>query len=173
MEKSGLFEKVEDQSAPERMNKAQRLEWDEKAGASANAEKCLPALVAGYFQKGREILANNPAPPELHALRLATKSLRYTLELFLPCYGPGLVERLDALRGLQQVLGEISDTAAAARLVDCRNSAEAKTVKTFLEMRRAAKSEEFRKRWTEFDAPGKERWWTHYLAHNARKGCVL
>jgi len=169
MEKSGLFEKMEDQSAPERMNKPPRPEWDEKVDASANAEKFLPALVAGYFQKGREILANNPAPPELHALRLATKSLRYTLELFRPCYGPGLVERLDALRSLQQVLGEINDTAAAARLVGRRKSAEARKVKGFLETRRAAKSEEFRNRWTEFDAPGKEHWWTHYLAHNARK----
>jgi CHAD domain-containing protein len=168
MEKSGILKKMEEQSAPERMNKLQRPEWDEKADAPANAEKFLPAVVTGYFQQGREILANRPAPQELHALRLATKSLRYTLELFRPCYGPGLVERLDALRSLQQALGEINDTAAAARLVG-RKSRDSGTVKTFLEKRRAAKTEEFRKRWAEFDAPGQERWWTHYLAHNARK----
>jgi CHAD domain-containing protein len=168
MEKSGIFKKMEDQSAPERMNKPQRPEWDEKADTPANAEKFLPALVTEYFRQGREILVNNPEPPELHALRLATKSLRYTLELFRPCYGPGLVERLDSLRGLQQVLGEINDTTAAARLVGRRKSQESQNVKTFLEKRRALKTEEFRKRWAEFDAPGREHWWTHYLAHNAR-----
>ena len=31
------------------------------------------------------------------------------------------------------------------------------------------KAAEFRKQWVEsFDAPGKEKWWTGYLARNAR-----
>jgi CHAD domain-containing protein len=155
------------------MTKPQRAVWDEKTDAATNAQKFLPALAAAYFTQGRELVAQNPAPPELHALRLATKSLRYTLELFRPCYGPGLKDRLDALRHLQEVLGEINDTAAAARLLGGlahRKSPEAQRGKTFLEERRAAKTEEFRKRWAEFDAPGKERWWTQYLARNTRKG---
>ena len=161
-----------EQSESERVTKPQRPEWDEKADAPENGEKFLPALVTEYFTRGRDLLAGNPAPPELHALRLATKKLRYTLELFKPCYGPGLVERLDTLRHLQQVLGEINDTAAAARLVaelPGRRSEEGQRVRKFLEERRAAKTEEFRKRWAEFDAPGRELWWTRYLAHNARK----
>ncbi|MBV8730436.1 MAG: CHAD domain-containing protein, partial [Acidobacteriia bacterium] len=59
-----------------------KVEWDEKADSLVNARTLLPKLVTNYFALGRELLAANPPPPELHALRLASKKLRYTLELF-------------------------------------------------------------------------------------------
>ena len=154
------------------MSKLHRVAWDERAGAAVNARRELPHLAASYFARVRALLADDPSAPKLHRLRLLTKRLRYTLELFRPCYGPGLDTRLAALRRIQQSLGEVNDSAAAGRLLSRSMSAaspQRARILNFLEERAAAKAEEFRKDWSEvFDAPGQERWWTTYLARHAR-----
>jgi hypothetical protein len=151
-----------------------KIEWDENADAIENARTFLPKLVEDYFGLGRELLAANPAPAELHALRLASKKLRYTLELFKSCYGPGLAARIDALKSLQQMLGEINDTVAAERTIGevlVAKTAESRRVTRFLRKRGAAKALEFRNHWINvFDADGQERWWIDYLARQARAG---
>jgi CHAD domain-containing protein len=149
-----------------------RIRWDERSGLPVNCRKQLPPLVSAYFTRIREALAKDPAPAKMHRLRLETKRLRYTLELFRPCYGPGLETRLAALRGLQQALGDLNDSVAAQRLLSkaMKRSAQRTHVHKFLEQRSAEQSAAFRKHWTEvFDAPGQETWWTGYLARNARK----
>jgi CHAD domain-containing protein len=154
------------------MSKPHQARWDDRAGAAANARRELPRLAASYFARVRELLAEEPSPSKLHRLRLATKRLRYTLELFRPCYGPGLETRLAALRRVQQLLGEVNDSGAAGRLLSKSMSAaspQRARILRFLEERAAVKAQEFRKDWAEvFDAPGQERWWTGYLARNAR-----
>jgi CHAD domain-containing protein len=154
------------------MSKLHRVAWEERAGAAVNARRELPHLAASYFARVRALLADDPSAPKLHRLRLVTKRLRYTLELFRPCYGPGLDTRLAALRRIQQSLGEVNDSAAAGRLLSRSMSAaspQRARMLHFLEERAAAKAEEFRKDWSEvFDAPGQERWWTTYLARHAR-----
>jgi CHAD domain-containing protein len=154
------------------MSKLHRVAWEERAGAAVNARRELPYLAASYFARVRALLADDPSAPKLHRLRLVTKRLRYTLELFRPCYGPGLDTRLAALRRIQQSLGEVNDSAAAGRLLSRSMSAaspQRARMLHFLEERAAAKAEEFRKDWSEvFDAPGQERWWTTYLARHAR-----
>jgi len=154
------------------MSKLHRVAWEERAGAAVNARRELPHLAASYFARVRALLADDPSAPKLHRLRLVTKRLRYTLELFRPCYGPGLDTRLAALRRIQQSLGEVNDSTAAGRLVSKSMSAaspQRARILHFLEERAAAKAEEFRKDWSEvFDAPGQERWWTTYLARHAR-----
>ena len=154
------------------MSKLHRVAWEERAGAAVNARRELPHLAASYFARVRALLADDPSAPRLHRLRLLTKRLRYTLELFRPCYGPGLDTRLAALRRIQQSLGEVNDSAAAGRLLSRSMSAaspQRARMLHFLEERAAAKAEEFRKDWSEvFDAPGQERWWTTYLARHAR-----
>ena len=154
------------------MSKLHQAGWDERAGATANARRELPRLAASYFAQVRALLADHPAAPKLHRLRLLTKRLRYTLELFRPCYGPGLDTRLTALRRIQQSLGEVNDSAAAGRVL-CKSmsatSPQRAHLLRFLEERAAIKAQEFRKDWAEvFDAPGQERWWTTYLARHAR-----
>src|ERR1035438_9240490 len=99
------------------MSKPTAITWNQRAGAAANARRVLPLLVTDYFAQVRELLAAGPPPAGLHPIRLASKRLRYTLELFRPCYGPGLETRLAALRSLQQSLGEVNDSAAAGRLL--------------------------------------------------------
>lgn len=154
------------------MSKPDKRKWDEAAGVAENARQRLPVMVAEYFRQGREILAENPEPARLHALRLATKRLRYTLELFRPCYGPGFRLRMAALRRVQQLLGEANDCASAAavlRGVSRGRSPQRLNFEQFLQQRGLAKVEEFRRDWNEtFDLPGQERWWTGYLARHSR-----
>jgi CHAD domain-containing protein len=154
------------------MSKLHQVAWDERAGAAANARRELPQLAASYFARVRELLADNPSPAELHRFRLLTKRLRYTLELFRPCYGPALETRLAALHRIQQSLGEVNDSIAAGRLLSqsvSTASPQRARILRYLEERAAVKAQEFRKDWAEvFDAPGQERWWTTYLARHAR-----
>ena len=154
------------------MSKLHQARWDERAGAAVNARRELPHLAASYFVQVRALLANDPAPTKLHRVRLLTKRLRYTLELFRSCYGPGLETRLTALHRIQQSLGEVNDSTAAGRLLSksmSTTSPQRTRVLHFLEERAAVKAQEFRKDWAEvFDAPGQESWWTTYLARHAR-----
>jgi CHAD domain-containing protein len=149
-----------------------KIEWDETADAAQNARTFLPKLVEDYFGLGRELSEANPPPADLHALRLASKKLRYTLELFKSCYGPGLAARMDALKAVQQMLGEINDTVAAERTIGevlLAKTPESRRAIQFLRKRGREKAQEFRKHWTTvFDAAGQERWWTEYLARQAR-----
>jgi CHAD domain-containing protein len=144
------------------------MHFDENASPAVNARMTLPALVAKYAGAGRKLLAGNPEPAQLHALRLRTKRLRYTLELFAPCYGPGLDERLAMLRGVQQQLGEMNDCATvrawlARRLP--RSSLHRVKVERFLDQRLARAAAGLRRHWkVAFDAPGQDAWWAGYLS---------
>lgn len=146
------------------MKKPYRAKWDEGADAGVNARRELPRLAAGYFARARKLLAGNPPPAELHALRLDTKRLRYTFELFRPCYGPGLEARLEALRRVQQLLGELNDSVVTAALLP-----KGARGRRFLENRAQAQAQEFRKHWAEtMDVPGQVERWTAYFARNIR-----
>ena len=153
------------------MAKRKHAEWDERGGPAANAQRVLPAQVAAYFAEVRSRLAADPGPEELHKVRLATKHLRYTLELFRPCYGPGLEMRVAVLREIQTALGELNDRAVAARVISetVRSRAQRDRALRTLEGERAERTREFHKLWSEvIDAPGQETWWTSYLGRNAR-----
>ena len=154
------------------MSKLHQVGWDDRATAATNARRELPRLAASYFAQVRALLAEDPSAAKLHRVRLLTKRLRYTLELFRPCYGPGLETRLSALRRIQQSLGEVNDSIAAGRLLShsmSTASPQRARLLNFLEGRAAVKAQEFRKDWAEvFDAPGQELWWTTYLARHAR-----
>ena len=150
-----------------KMARAYQLKWDMRTGAAANARRQLPPLVSAYFAQVREFLAEDPAPGELHELRLASKRLRYTLELFRPCYPPALEERLEALKLLQDLLGQVNDAVASGRLLEA-DLKRRPTLRRFLEERAAEKAAEFVRHWKRtFDAPGQESWWTEFLAGKA------
>jgi CHAD domain-containing protein len=148
------------------VKKLYRATWDERVGAAANARRELPRLAVDYFARARKLLAEDPPPARLHALRLDTKRLRYTLELFRPCYGPGLEARLEGLRRVQQLLGEVNDSVATAALLP-----KGARGRRFLENRAQAQAQEFRRHWAEkMDALGQQDRWIAYLARNARGG---
>ena len=142
--------------------------WDEAASAGEDARAHLPGVAGAYFLQGRKLMEGSPTPGELHAFRLKTKRLRYTLELFRPCYGSTLEQRLEALRDIQTLLGDINDCAAALGITAAwfpAKSAQLSKVQRFLNARSNRLTTEFRKHWREkFDAPGREDWWVGYLA---------
>ena len=150
------------------MARAHRMKWDQRAGAAANARRELPRMVSAYFSEVRESLARDAPLRKLHRLRLASKRLRYTLELFRPCYPAGLEERLDALKKLQDGLGEVNDAVASGRLLRRALRRQPK-VRKFLEDRAGEKAAQVVRYWKEtFDAEGQEAWWTDFLAHHTR-----
>jgi CHAD domain-containing protein len=154
-----------------RLSKLPHKAWDDRASAALNARRRLPSLVTAYFEQVRTMLADDPPPAKLHRLRLATKRLRYTLELFRSCYGPGFEIRLADLRQAQQLLGEINDCTASASLIAqaVKDPAQANQVAGFLDQAARQKAAFFRERWTgTFDAPGRERWFTGYLTRQTR-----
>jgi CHAD domain-containing protein len=147
--------------------------WDDAASSGENARAQLPAVAGAYFKAGRKLLSGSPAPEELHAFRLKTKRLRYTLELFRACYSVGLEQRLDSLKDIQTLLGDINDCAAALRIAAANlpaKSPDHTKVERFLQARSKRLTAAFRKHWKEkFDAPGREDWWVGYLARSKRQ----
>jgi CHAD domain-containing protein len=153
------------------MAKTLQVVWNERIGPEANARRELPRLTAVFFADVRAALAARPSPDQLHRVRLAAKRMRYTLELFRPCYGTGLELRIESLRKLQQVLGEINDCAATRRVLAGNIPASPQRIKVerLLASRLRKKTGELRKLWKEeLGAPGQELRWMRYLAHNAR-----
>lgn len=143
------------------------IRWQERRSAPVNARRALPGYVSYYFAYVRRVLAGNPPPRELHQLRLATKRLRYTLELFRPCYGRGLEDRLALLRTVQQRLGDVNDAVAAWDLLANKlgRTAEHERMRKFLADRAEKEAREFRGEWEKlFESPGREQWWGEYLA---------
>jgi len=154
------------------MKKPHRPKWDARTSVAQNARRELPRLVSVYFAHVRDLLAANPSPAELHAVRLATKRLRYTIELFRACYGPGLEDRLATLRHIQQLLGEVNDGACCEAFLarTMRPSAMRIRLLDFLAKAAEERAEVFRQAWAgEFDSAGQELWWTQYLARQARE----
>jgi len=150
-----------------------RVKWDEAATAGENARAQLPAVAGAYFQAGRKLMAGSPAPEDLHAFRLKTKRLRYTLELFRPCYSSTLEQRIEALREIQTLLGEINDCAAAERVAASvlpAKSAGLVKAQRYLKAKSKRLEAAFRKHWKEkFDAAGREDWWISFLARKRRQ----
>jgi CHAD domain-containing protein len=146
---------------------AKRVKWDDKASAAANARAHLPVLLLGYYEEGRSLTAGALSAERLHQFRLATKRLRYTVELFRTCYGPGLDRWLAALREIQDHLGAISDCASTRKLVAAKlpkDSAERARIERSLAARARREAAAFRRYWqTAFDAPGASRRWAAYF----------
>ena len=151
------------------MAKTGRIAWDGDAGAAENARRELPRMVADYFAEGRRVLTATRSARRLHRLRLKSKNLRYTLELFRPCYPAGLEDRLAELKKLQDWLGASNDATVAASLLGRKELKRHPELAEALEKRAAAQASAFTRYWKRtFDAKGQESWWTDFLAKKAR-----
>jgi len=144
-----------------------QTKWDERKSAAANARLELPRMMSEYFAEVREALAGEHSPAGLHPVRLASKKVRYTLELFRPCYdAAGFDARVKALKDVQTSLGDVNDAVATWQLLEkvMPDSRQSAALHKVLNKRAEDKAEEFRAHWTErFDAEGQERWWTDFL----------
>ena len=162
---------MEPQTGNAAVTRMSRVEWNPRAGVVANAQRRLPRLAEEFFSQVGVALAGDPDAGQLHRVRLAAKHMRYTLELFRACYGPALEQRIESLRQLQQVLGEINDCSVARRLVLAgRPSPNRTKAERFLTERQRDKTAELRKRWAEgMGAAHEQRSWIRYLAQHARE----
>lgn len=161
------------------MKKRAAIPWDGLKSAGDSAAEVLPALARQFFEAGRAASAPESTPEQLHRFRLATKRLRYTLELFRPVYGAALETRLSRLREVQQFLGSVQDCVVTARRIRAAGTADAalETALLRIEERSVSKRSEFAQFWTStLDAPGQEAHWLSYLfryagrtARNPRK----
>ena len=70
-----------------------------------------------FFRAGRRAIGHEDEE-RLHALRLAGKRLRYTIELLTPLLDASTPGRLRELKQVQEVLGAINDCATARLLVN-------------------------------------------------------
>jgi CHAD domain-containing protein len=134
--------------------------WKPEAPATLEARRVLPRLVREYFKAGRK-LNEQISPRALHAFRLMTKHLRYTLEAFEPLYGAALKPRIDALRPIQNALGESNDCEVLLALMGGQLPVRARAT---ISKRAREKRDEFLRYWREeFDAAGEDKKWEGYL----------
>jgi CHAD domain-containing protein len=145
-----------------------RLLWDKSASAATNAGVRLPAMLEAYFDQGRKLTGGPPSASAMHPFRLETKALRYTLELFRPCFGPGLEGFLLNLRKIQDYLGALNDYATTKGLIAAilpKRAPDREKMDRLLTERAKRKSLEFRRYWRQtFDKPGEDRRWVNYLS---------
>lgn len=140
--------------------------WKPGEEARADASRVLPELVLGYFAAGRKLNDQSNARA-IHRFRLRTKRLRYTLDLFVDLYGPGLKRRSASLRPIQNALGESNDCAVLLKESGDKLSRE---VREWLAARSDEKRKEFLSYWAEkFDAPGEDKKWERYLRRSAAR----
>jgi CHAD domain-containing protein len=146
-----------------------KLKWNRREDPAANASRELPRIIDDFFAGTRQAIAEPGWPRNLHGVRLASKKLRYTLELFRPIYPAALEVRLDELKKLQDWLGDAHDASASRELLGRATLSQYPAMREFLEKRAAAKTAAFTRYWEKtFDAEGQQAWWTNFLAHKAR-----
>jgi len=143
-----------------------RIVPDGRQAADA-AREALPPIASEFFEAGRKTMARSPSAEKLHALRLAAKRFRYTLELWEPFYGPVFKVKLALVKEIQSILGKRQDCAVmAARLAPlCALDQSLQEAHQRVEARAGQLEREFHEFWhAQFDAPGEEERWIRYLA---------
>src|SRR5208282_3217608 len=90
------------------LNEAQDAPFVASAHAARQAEKCVRKRLKKLHDE-----ASGLAAPEQHerhhAMRIAAKRLRYTLELARPVYSSQMAKTVDVVKRLQTLLGEVHD----------------------------------------------------------------
>lgn len=138
------------------------ITWDASKDAAANARENLPGLAAEYIAHGVATATPQASLPELHALRLATKHFRYTLEAFQPVYGKPLQNWLEQLRQVQTLLGDINDCRVALERFE--KDPEAEHFRAFVHERLETRRSEFLEYWrVHFGTPDRLRRWRRFL----------
>jgi len=153
------------------VKRAKKIAWEDAKSVAENARRELPRRTAPYFQAGRKLVTSKMSTKALHRFRLETKRFRYSLELFVPVYGPGLERRLASLRWIQDCLGEINDCVTTRRLLMAgRKQARGPLARLLVRLDRLVetKRRQFARHWqTSFDAPGQVEKWEQYLSRFA------
>jgi len=144
--------------------------WNSRKTVLENAESALPALTKRYLRAGKK-LKGQPSDKALHKFRLQTKNFRYTLELFRTCLGSNLDARLEALKRIQQRLGDINDCVTTRKLLfDSKKkprTQEERQLWKFLDSRIQEKTTSFmRQLKRSLQAAPRQKWWSEYDRDN-------
>jgi CHAD domain-containing protein len=155
------------------LKKGVKIDWDPHKRVAANASEKLPDFARAFLAAGAGLGDAEVSFKGLHRFRLLTKRFRYTLEMFRPCYGPGLEERIQALQILQQHLGDINDCAATEALVlERKDLAEEERERLLgrLKSLSGTRIAGLHQYWQEeFASERKQKWWIDYLGRFARE----
>lgn len=81
---------------------------DPDAPITANAGRLVPERVAELLS-WEPYIQDAARVEELHAMRIAAKRLRYTMELFAPFYNPDFRTAIGQVKRVQELLGDIHD----------------------------------------------------------------
>lgn len=110
------------------------------------AANTLPRLAQRFFDTGHAASSQHSGD-KLHEFRIRAKKFRYTLELFLPLYGPKAEEWTREIKSVQTILGAMNDyrsVLAMATEFGC-----GRKLKASLKRSERRKIRQFRKEWTE------------------------
>ena len=89
---------------------------DPEAPVDINARKVLAVRIAELYSY--EPAVREPTwAHELHAMRIAAKRLRYTLELFAPQFGEQGKQQIDRIKQVQEALGVLHDRDVEIEMV--------------------------------------------------------
>ena len=128
----------------------------------------LTRVAAGFFDSGEKASGAKASAKELHALRLAAKRFRYTLELFAPSYGPAANVWLERIARVQTRLGRINDCRTVRSVVS--SIGENREIEAALKRKQRRRMRDFRKLCRdEFADARQTRQWIHDLRFPAKK----
>jgi len=144
---------------------------EDEGTAASFAARRLPRRSKKFFTTCRKAVDSKKGGDCLHQMRLLGKRFRYTLELFVPVYGPGLEEKIESMRKLQGFLGDVNDCRSTRALLETDPQTPGlKELQAYLARREARRIREFRAFWAQFDAEGELGRWQNYLERYAGRG---
>jgi CHAD domain-containing protein len=155
-----------------------KLAWDPQALATENAARMLPDLARRFLSMGDKAARPKTSQTRLHEFRLEAKTLRYTLEAFVPLYGPTLGRYVTRVRGVQQTLGQLNDCRTAEEILKRHGAASNAAAVEWLrriERRGLSRRQNFLQLWREEFAPieKREQWLRYLRSYAGRRGALL
>jgi len=110
------------------------------------ATSTLPRLAQRFFDAG-QAASGQHSGEKLHEFRIRAKKFRYTLELFLPLYGPKAEEWTREIKSVQTILGAMNDYRSV--LAMAADFGCGRKLKASLKRSERRKIRQFRKAWTD------------------------
>ena len=106
LQKSGALESLEEQT---NLQIVERLPGEPVSFSLYNQAQKAISENLNIFQGYEKYITDPSAAAELHAMRIAAKQLRYTLEIFSPLYPDELKSSYQSVKSAQEMLGDIHD----------------------------------------------------------------
>ncbi|HEY4087965.1 MAG TPA: CHAD domain-containing protein [Bryobacteraceae bacterium] len=112
--------------------------------AAEVAATLFPNMLKDYLRRGARLARKNASPKQLHRFRIATKEIRYTLDIFRAHYSGAIDNFAEKLKKVQTDLGAIHDCTATSSLIeDAKSSGSRKEILRDVEKRRRKKTDRF------------------------------